>query len=207
VQYAKLLADHLPSSLDSVYFTNSGAEATEGALKLAKRFTGRTKMIAFNKSYHGSTQGAMSIMGSEYWRNAFRPLLPGVFHFDYNSPDPINAITEETACVVMETVQGEAGIITPSKNWVQDLREKCTEAGTLLILDEIQTGFGRTGRLWGFEHFNIVPDILLLGKALGGGMPLGAFIANRELMSVLSDNPVWVILQHSAVIPFVAQQA
>jgi acetylornithine/succinyldiaminopimelate/putrescine aminotransferase len=190
VQYAKLLTDHLPSSLNSVYFTNSGAEATEGALKLAKRFTGRTKIIAFNNSYHGSTHGALSIMGSEYWRNAFRPLLPGIAHFDYDSQDSINAISEETACVVMESVQGEAGIITPSKNWVQALRKKCTEAGALLILDEIQTGFGRTGKLWGFEHFNIVPDILLLGKALGGGMPLGTFIADQELMSVLTDNPV-----------------
>jgi acetylornithine/succinyldiaminopimelate/putrescine aminotransferase len=190
VQFAKMLTDHLPSSLNSVYFTNSGAEATEGAMKLAKRFTDRREIIAFNNSYHGSTQGALSIMGSEYWRNAFRPLLPGVLHFDYNFPDSIDAITEQTSCVIMETVQGEIGIISPSNHWIQALREKCTETGTLLILDEIQTGFGRTGKLWGFEHFNIVPDILLLGKALGGGMPLGAFIADQELMSVLTDNPV-----------------
>jgi acetylornithine/succinyldiaminopimelate/putrescine aminotransferase len=190
VQYAKMLTDHLPSSLNSVYFTNSGAEATEGAMKLAKRFTDRREVIAFNNSYHGSTQGALSIMGSEYWRNAFRPLLPGILHFDYNSPEAIAAITEKTSCVVLETVQGEAGIITPSKNWIQGLRKKCTETGTLFIVDEIQTGFGRTGKLWGFEHFNIVPDVLLLGKALGGGMPLGAFIADQNLMSVLTDNPV-----------------
>jgi acetylornithine/succinyldiaminopimelate/putrescine aminotransferase len=190
VQYAKLLIDHLPSSLDSVYFTNSGAEATEGAMKLAKRFTDRSEVVAFNNSYHGSTQGALSIMGSEYWRNAFRPLLPGILHFDYSSPEAIDAITEKTSCVVVETVQGEAGIITPSKNWIQELRKKCTESGALFILDEIQTGFGRTGKLWAFEHFNIVPDVLLLGKALGGGMPLGAFIANQNLMSVLTDNPV-----------------
>jgi acetylornithine/succinyldiaminopimelate/putrescine aminotransferase len=190
VQYAKFLTDHLPSSLNSVYFTNSGAEATEGAMKLAKRFTNKTKIIAFNNSYHGSTQGALSIIGSEYWRNAFRPLLPGIFHFDYNSFEAINAITEETACVIMETVQGEAGIIVPSKEWLQSLKKKCTETGTLLVFDEIQTGFGRTGKLWGFEHFDIIPDILLLGKALGGGMPLGAFIADQELMAALTDNPV-----------------
>src|SRR5215510_8324104 len=129
VQYAKLLTDHLPSSLNSVYFTNSGAEAVEGAMKLAKRFTGRTEMIACNNSYHGSTQGALSIMGSEYWRNAFRPLLPGIHHFDYNSQEAINAINEETSSVIVETVQGEAGIITPSKDWIQALRKKCTETG------------------------------------------------------------------------------
>ena len=189
VQYAKLLTDHLPSPLDSVYFTNSGAEATEGAMKLAKRFTDRSEVISFNNSYHGSTQGALSIVGSEYWRNAFRPLLPGILHFDYNSPEAIAAITEQTSCVIAETVQGEAGIIAPSKTWIQGLRKKCTQTGALFILDEIQTGFGRTGKLWGFEHFNIIPDVLLLGKALGGGMPLGAFIADQKLMSVLTDNP------------------
>jgi acetylornithine/succinyldiaminopimelate/putrescine aminotransferase len=190
VRYAKLLTDHLPASLNSVYFTNSGAEAAEGAMKLAKRYTGRTEIIAFNKSYHGSTQGALSIIGDEYWRNAFRPLLPGISHFDYNSFDVINAITEQTACVILETVQGEAGVIAPTPEWMKALRKKCSETGTLLILDEIQTGFGRTGTLWGFEHFAIVPDILLLGKALGGGMPLGAFIADQKVMSVLTDNPV-----------------
>jgi len=190
VQYAKLLTGHLPSLLNSVYFTNSGAEATEGAMKLAKRFNGRTEVIAFNNSYHGSTQGALSIMGSEYWRNAFRPLLPGVHHFDYNSQEAIDSITEETSCIVIETVQGEAGIIAPSKDWMQALRKKCSETGALLILDEIQTGFGRTGKLWGFEHFDVIPDILLLGKALGGGMPLGAFIADRKLISTLAEDPV-----------------
>jgi len=190
VQFAKLLTDHLPSSLNSVYFTNSGAEATEGAMKLAKRFTDRAEIIAFNSSYHGSSQGALSVIGSEYWRNAFRPLLPGIFHFDYNSSDAINAISRQTSCVIMETVQGEAGIIGPTKDWIQTLRKKCTETGTLLILDEIQTGFGRTGKLWGFEHFDIIPDVLLLGKALGGGMPLGAFIGDKKLMSALTNNPV-----------------
>jgi len=190
VQYAKLLTDHLPASLNSVYFTNSGAEAVEGAMKLAKRVTGRTQIIAFNKSYHGSTQGALSVMGDENWRNAFRPLLPDVLHLEFNLFDSLKEITELTACVIAETVQAEAGIIVPTKEWMQALRKKCTETGTLLILDEIQTGFGRTGKLWGFEHFDIVPDILLLGKALGGGMPLGAFIADKKLMYAFTNNPV-----------------
>jgi acetylornithine/N-succinyldiaminopimelate aminotransferase len=190
VQYAKLLTDHLPLTLNSVYFTNSGAEAVEGAMKLAKRATGRTQIIAFNNSYHGSTQGALSVMGDEYWRNAFRPLLPGIFHLEYNSFESLEEINEETACVIAETVQAEAGIIVPSKEWMQALRKKCTETGTLLVLDEIQAGFGRTGKLWGFEHFDIAPDILLLGKALGGGMPLGAFIADKELMDQFTENPV-----------------
>lgn len=190
VQFAKLLTDHLPTTLNSVYFTNSGTEATEGAMKLAKRVTGRTQMIAFNKSYHGSTQGALSVMGDEYWRNAFRPLLPDVLHLEYNSFESLKEIRQHTACVVAETVQAEAGIIVPSKEWMQALRKKCNETGTLLILDEIQAGFGRTGKLWGFEHFDIVPDILLLGKALGGGMPLGAFIADKKLMDAFTNNPV-----------------
>jgi len=189
VQYAKLLIDHLPPSLNSVYFTNSGAEATEGSMKLAKRATRRSQIIAFNNSYHGSTQGALSVMGSEYWRNAFRPLLPDILHLDYNSSGALNAISETTACVIVETVQGEAGIIAPSPDWLKSLKEKCVETGALLTLDEIQTGFGRTGKLWGFQHFDVVPDVLLLGKALGGGMPLGAFIADQKLMAVLADEP------------------
>ena len=190
VQYAKLLTDHLPPSLNSVYFTNSGAEAIEGSMKLAKRITNRTQIIAFKNSYHGSTQGALSIIGDEYWRNAFRPLLPDVLHLEYNSFESLDEISEKTACVIAETIQAEAGIIVPSKEWLQALRKKCTDTGTLLVLDEIQAGFGRTGKLWGFEHFDIVPDILLLGKALGGGMPLGAFIADRQLMWALTENPV-----------------
>jgi acetylornithine/N-succinyldiaminopimelate aminotransferase len=190
VQYAKLLTEHLPSSLNSVYFTNSGAEAVEGAMKLAKRTTNRTQIIAFNNSYHGSTQGALSIIGDEYWRNAYRPLLPDVLHLQYNSFESLNEITEQTACVIVETVQAEAGVKAPSKEWIQALRKKCTDTGAILILDEIQTGFGRTGKLWGFEHFDIVPDILLLGKALGGGMPLGAFIADKKLMDAFTKNPV-----------------
>jgi acetylornithine/succinyldiaminopimelate/putrescine aminotransferase len=190
VQYAKLLTDHLPATLNSVYFTNSGAEAVEGAMKLAKRYTNRTEIVAFNHSYHGSTQGALSVIGDEYWRNAYRPLLPGIRHLNYNSFEDLDFITEQTACVIAETVQAEAGIIAPKENWLKGLRERCSETGTLLILDEIQTGFGRTGKLWGFEHFDMVPDIVLLGKALGGGMPLGAFIADQTIMNSLAENPV-----------------
>lgn len=190
VEYAKLLSDHLHNSLNSVYFTNSGAEAVEGAMKLAKRATGRTQIIAFNQSYHGSTQGALSMIGDEYFRNAFRPLLPDVLHLDYNSYDAIDAITSRTACVIAETVQAERGIFAPTKEWMKALQQKCKETGALLILDEIQTGFGRTGTLWGYQQFKVVPDIVLLGKALGGSMPLGAFVANRKLMSKLTEDPV-----------------
>ena len=190
VQYATMLVDNLPASLNSVYFTNSGAEAIEGAMKLAKRVTNRAQVIAFKNSYHGSTQGALSIIGDEYWRNAFRPLLPGVLHLEYNSFDSLGEISETTACVFAETIQAEAGIIVPSKEWIQALRKKCTETGTLLILDEIQAAFGRTGKLWGFENFEIIPDVLVLGKALGGGMPLGAFITHKKVMNVFTENPV-----------------
>jgi acetylornithine/N-succinyldiaminopimelate aminotransferase len=190
VQYAKLLTDHLPVSLNAVYFTNSGAEAIEGAMKLAKRSTNRTQIIAFKNSYHGSTQGALSIMGDEYWRNAFRPLLPDILHLEYNSFTALDHITDQTACVILETVQAEAGVIVPSGEWMNAIRKKCIETGALLILDEIQTAFGRTGSLWGFEKFRIVPDILVLGKALGGGMPLGAFVADKKLMNAFTESPV-----------------
>ncbi|HUR09924.1 MAG TPA: aspartate aminotransferase family protein [Flavitalea sp.] len=190
VAYAKLLTDQLPPYLNSVYFTNSGTEATEGSMKLAKRYTGRPEIICFNKCYHGSTQGALSLIGDEYWRSAFRPLLPGVFHLEYNDFVSIGFVTNQTACVILESVQAEAGVIAPSKEWMIALRDRCTVTGTLLILDEIQTGFGRTGTLWAFEQFGIAPDVLLLGKALGGGMPLGAFIASRSLMEVFTKNPV-----------------
>lgn len=189
-QFAQLLANHLPTSLDCVYFTNSGAEATEGALKLARRITGKTDIIACNNSYHGSTMGALSIMGDEYWRNAYRPLLPGVWHYNYNDQQLIDAINENTACVVIETIQAEAGVIEPKLDWLKALRGKCNQTGTMLVFDEIQCGFGRTGKLWGFEHYGIVPDILLLGKALGGGMPLGAFISSHQNMQAFTDNPV-----------------
>jgi acetylornithine/N-succinyldiaminopimelate aminotransferase len=188
--YAKLLTDHLPSSLNSVFFTASGTEATEGAMKLAKRYSGRPYIAAFNDSYHGSTQGSLSIMGSEYWRNAFRPLLPGILHLTFNSYESIEQIDELTACVVAETIQAEAGVIVPDKEWLQALRKKCDDSGALLVLDEIQCGFGRNGTLWAFEQFDIVPDILLLGKALGGGMPLGAFVADKKIMDALTNNPV-----------------
>ena len=190
VQYARMLTKHLPEKLNSVYFTNSGAEAVEGAMKLAKRVTGRTEIVAFNYSYHGSTQGALSIIGSEYWRSQFRPLLPGIHHIRYGNVEDLEMITQQTAAVFVETVQAEAGIIAPSKEWLQALAAKCSDAGALLVMDEIQAGFGRTGKTWGFEHFDLVPDMLLLGKALGGGLPLGAFIANRSLMNQLSENPV-----------------
>lgn len=190
VAYAHYLTKHLPAALDSVYFTNSGSEAVEGAMKLAKRHTGRTEIIAFKNSYHGSTQGSLSIMGDEYWRNAFRPLLPDVQHLQYNDMSAIEQITSKTACVIAETVQAEAGVRPPSEAWLQALRKRCTETGTLLILDEIQCGLGRNGTLWAFEQYDIVPDVLLLGKALGGGMPLGAFIANRAVMNSLTHQPV-----------------
>jgi acetylornithine/N-succinyldiaminopimelate aminotransferase len=190
VQYARLLTEHLPPSLNSVYFTNSGAEAAEGGMKLAKRATGRTGIVAFDNSYHGSTQGALSIIGSEYWRNAYRPLLPGIRHLRYDSFEDLEWIDGQIACVVAETIQAEAGVIPPRKEWLQALQARCRETGALFILDEIQAGFGRTGKTWGFEHFDLVPDILLLGKALGGGMPLGAFIAGKKLMDHLTDHPV-----------------
>lgn len=190
VRYASMLAEHLPASLNSVYFTNSGAEAVEGAMKLAKRLTGRTEIVAFDQSYHGSTQGALSIMGDEYWRNAYRPLLPGVWHMKYDAMESLERITNDTACVIAETVQAERGVYVPRREWMQALRRRCDETGALLVLDEIQAGFGRTGKLWGFEQYGIVPDVLLLGKALGGGMPLGAFVADREKMWALTGAPV-----------------
>jgi 4-aminobutyrate aminotransferase-like enzyme len=190
VSYAKLLIEHLPSTLDCVYFTSSGAEAVEGAMKLAKRVTNRSKIICFNKSYHGSTQGALSLMGDEYWRNSFRPLLPDIHHFDYGSQEAIDAIDSTTACIILEPVQAEAGVVKPTSEWLKAIREKCNQHCALLIFDEIQSGFGRTGSLWAFEQFNVVPDVLLLGKALGGGMPLGAFIADKKLMNTLTYNPV-----------------
>ncbi|MET3875548.1 aminotransferase class III-fold pyridoxal phosphate-dependent enzyme [Chitinophaga sp. OAE865] len=190
VAFASLLTEHLPENLNCVYFTNSGAEAVEGAMKLAKRYTGRHEIAAFNRSYHGSTQGALSILGDEYWRNAYRPLLPGIQHLEYNDFASLELITERTAAVIAESVQAEGGVIVPQREWLHALRGKCTAAGALLILDEIQCGFGRNGTLWAFEQFGIVPDVLLLGKALGGGMPLGAFIASRDIMWTLTNNPV-----------------
>ena len=188
--YAKLLTDHLPAHLNCVYFTNSGAEAVEGAMKLAKRVTNRHKIIAFKNAYHGSTQGALSIMGDEYWRNSYRPLLPGITHADYGNYSVIDLIDTHTACIIMEVVQAEAGIKPANLDWLQAISNKCRETGTLLVFDEIQSGFGRTGSLWAFKQYGIEPDILLLGKALGGGMPLGAFISSNHNMKTLTDNPV-----------------
>ena len=190
VQYASLLASHLPQNLDCVYFTSSGAEATEGALKLAKRVTGKTKILACNKAYHGSTQGALSVMGDEYWRNAYRPLLPEVYHFNYNDDALVDAIDNTVACVIVEPVQAESGVTVGKKEWLAQVRKKCDDHCVLLIFDEIQSGFGRTGTLFAFEQMGVVPDVLLVGKAVGGGMPLGAFISSHKLMSTLTVAPV-----------------
>lgn len=190
VKLAEKLVQHLPQPLDNVYLVNSGSEATEGALKLAKRHTGRTEIVSFRNAYHGSTQGSLSIMGDERLKKAFRPLLPDVRILDYNQVDQLGQISSKTACVIAETIQGEAGAIVPSIAFMRALRARCNETGALLILDEIQTGFGRTGKLWGFEHFGIVPDILMLAKGMGGGMPVGAFIASAEIMRSLTHTPV-----------------
>jgi acetylornithine/N-succinyldiaminopimelate aminotransferase len=190
VEYATLLTDHLPQNLNSVFFTSGGSEATEGAMKLAKRHTGRSQIVSFKNSYHGSTQGALSIMGSEYWQQAYRPLLPDILQLNYNDFNDLLSITEQTACVFAETIQAEAGVVKPKDGWLKALRERCTQTGTLLVLDEIQCGFGRNGTLWAFEQFDVVPDILLAGKALGGGMPLGAFITDRKIMGSLTHDPV-----------------
>jgi acetylornithine/N-succinyldiaminopimelate aminotransferase len=190
IQYASKLAAHLPNTLDSVYFTNSGAEATEGAMKLAKRLTGRSKFIHFKNSYHGSTQGALSVMGDEYFKSSFRPLLPDIYELLYNDIDGLAAVDCRTAAVIIEPIQAESGVTVPDVKFMKLLRKKCDESGVLLIADEAQTGFGRTGKLWAFEHFEIVPDVLLLAKAIGGGLPLGAFISSGKNMQALTENPV-----------------
>ena len=189
VQLASLLSQHLPSKLNCTYFVNSGAEATEGALKLAKRYTGRRNVVACKKAYHGSTQGAMSLMSDSFFTAAYRPLLPGVRHIEYNIVSDLALIDKDTACVIMETVRGEIGVMYPKGDYLKKVRQRCDEVGALLILDEIQVGCGRTGSLFAFEQYGIEPDILLLAKAFGGGMPLGAFIASKEIMNVLTNNP------------------
>lgn len=186
---AKKLSDLLPSSLDCSYFVNSGTEANEGALKLAKRYTGRTEIISCRKSYHGSTHGSLSVSGNEVKKRKFRPLLPDVRFIEFNNPEDLPTITERTACVIMETIQGDAGVRIPSRAYMKALRKRCDETGTLLILDEIQCGMGRTGTLFAFEQFEIVPDILTLAKAFGGGLPIGAFISNKKIMQVFTENP------------------
>lgn len=193
VEFARLLAESLPEPLDSVYFLNSGAEAVEGALKLAKRYTARTEMISMRRAYHGSTHGAMSMMGQpegEEWKCAFRPLLPDTKSIRFNNIEDLSLITERTACVLCEPVQGEAGVIPPADGYLQALRQRCTVVGALLIFDEIQTGMGRTGEMFAMQKYGVTPDIVCLAKALGGGMPLGAFISSQKIMSTLTHNPV-----------------
>jgi len=189
VQLAKRLCELLPRNINSVYFVNSGSEAVEGALKLAKRTTGRFNIVSFKNSYHGSTHGALSVMGNEDLRNTFRPLLPGVIQIDFNNVEELNLIDDKVACVIIEPIQGEGGILLPKENFLNKLSQQCNRTGALLIFDEIQTGFGRTGSLFAFEHYGVEPDIICLAKALGGGMPLGAFAAPREIMTSLSFNP------------------
>ena len=193
VEFARLLAETLPEPLDTVYFLNSGAEAVEGALKLAKRYTHRTEMISMRRAYHGSTHGAMSMMGEpegEEWKNAFRPLLPDTKAIDFNSFADLEQITERTACVLCEPVQGEAGVRVPQDGYLQALRKRCDEVGALLIFDEIQVGMGRTGEMFAMQKYGVTPDIVCLAKALGGGMPLGAFVSSQKIMSTLTHNPV-----------------
>jgi len=190
VKLAELLAKVLPSPLDCTYFVNSGSEANEGAMKLAKRYTGRHKIIAFKNAYHGSTQGALSVMGGEYFKQAFRPLLPGISFLDFNKTEQLTQIDETIAAVIIEPIQGEGGIIIPSKDYIQALRKRCSETGTLLIFDEVQTGFGRTGKLFAMQHFDVVPDIVTFAKGLGGGMPIGAFVSSKKIMDSFMSNPV-----------------
>lgn len=190
VDLAEYLSSILPEGLDSSYFVNSGAEAIEAALKLAKRATGRTQLIAFNRSYHGSTHGALSVTGNPTKRQHALPLLPDVQFLDFDCIAQLSSITERTACVIIEVIQGDAGVRTPNKIYLESLRARCTEVGALLIFDEIQTGMGRTGAMFAFQHFDVVPDILCLAKALGGGMPIGAFIASEALMHLWTHNPV-----------------
>ena len=190
VRYAQRIASLLPDPLDTVYFVNSGSEAVEGALKLAKRYTGRTETIYYKNAYHGITHGSLSVMGGEEYRNAYRPLLPDTRQIRFNEPADLRYVTPRTACVIIEPVQGEGGIFPADRDYLQALRDRCDQTGTLLIYDEIQTGLGRTGTLYFFQQYGIVPDILCTAKAFGGGMPLGAFIASNRIMSVLKTNPV-----------------
>lgn len=189
VEYARLLTSKLPENLESVYFVNSGSEANEGAIKLAKRYTGKYEVIACKNAYHGSTQSLMALMSNKQFSQAFRPLMPGVKHIEFNNEQDLKQISNKTACVIVEPIQGEAGILTPKNNYLQKLRKRCNDTGTLLILDEIQTGFGRTGSLFAFEKYGISPDILTIAKAMGGGMPIGAFVSSKKIMNSLTFNP------------------
>ena len=190
VQLVKLLADHLPEQLSCTYLTNSGTEGIEGALKLAKRATGRQRIISANNAYHGNTQGAMSVMGYEERKRAYRPLIPGTSFIQFNDVRDLEQINEQTAAVILETIQGGAGFIVPTNDYMIAVRERCDKVGALLILDEIQPGMGRTGKLFAFEHYNMIPDIFVTGKGLGGGFPVGAFCASKELMNLLQDKPI-----------------
>ncbi|MBO0322085.1 aspartate aminotransferase family protein [Muricauda sp. CAU 1633] len=189
VEFTKLLASHLPEKLETTYLVNSGTEAMEGALKLARRYTGRSEIIAAEKAYHGNTMGSLSIMGFEERKSAFRPLIPDVRFISFNVETDLTKITEKTAAVVLETIQGGAGFILPKDGYLEKVRKRCDEVGALLILDEIQPGFGRTGKLFAFEHFNCIPDILVIGKGMASGLPVGAFVASQEMMATLQDSP------------------
>ena len=189
VEFTKLLAAQLPKNLETTYLVNSGTEAMEGALKLARRFTGRSELIAANHAYHGNTTGSLSLMGYEERKSAFRPLMPDIRFINFNDEGDLQKITEKTAAVVLETIQGGAGFILPKEGYLEQVRKRCDEVGALLILDEIQPGFGRTGKLFAFEHFNCVPDILVIGKGMASGLPVGAFVASHQMMATLQDNP------------------
>ena len=184
VKLAKNIVDICPSQYDSVYFVNSGSEANEGALKLAKRYTGRTEIIAFKKAYHGSTHGALSVLGDEYFKNSFRPLLPDIKFLEFNNEQDLEKISKKTACVIVEPVQGEGGVVLPENNFLKKLQKKCNEQGALLIFDEIQTGFGRTGKMFAFETYDVRPDIFTIAKGMGGGMPIGGFVSSNKIMQV-----------------------
>jgi acetylornithine/N-succinyldiaminopimelate aminotransferase len=190
VHLAEKLCNYLPSGLNSVYYTNSGSESVEGAIKLARRYTGRYEVVSFRNSYHGSTIGSLSVTGNEKIKRAFRPLMPSVKQLDFNNDESVEEISRATACVIAEPIQSEAGVIVPRKGFLRKLREKCNDTGSLLVFDEIQTGFGRTGQLFAMDHFEIYPDMVLFAKSFGGGLPLGAFVSSREIMESLSSDPV-----------------
>lgn len=190
VNLAKALAESLPEGLDTCYLVNSGSEAVEGALKLAKRYTGKSDIVSCYNAYHGSSQGALSVCGNENFKRAYRPLLPGVTHIRHGVVEDLRHIHRNTAAVIIEVVQGEAGVRLANREYFLELRKKCTETGTLLIVDEIQTGFGRTGKFWALEHYDLVPDIVICAKGMGGGMPIGAFISSKEIMASLKINPI-----------------
>ena len=189
VEYCKLLAAHLPFPLETTYLVNSGTEATEGALKLARRITGRSQLISCHNAYHGNTMGSMSVMGFEERKQIFRPLVPDVDFITFNNEDDLQKITTKTAGIILETIQGGAGFIQPYNGFLKKVRARCTEVGAIMILDEIQPGFGRTGKLFGFQNYDVVPDIVIMGKGMGGGMPVGGFTASQKHMDLLSDNP------------------